>query len=60
MQLRRCREDLRFGPASLGEEDLLAAFELNRRRIEQAASNLLNEIGAKPMLLHSGYFRFCD
>jgi hypothetical protein len=51
---------LRFGPASLGEEDLLAAFELNRRRIEQAASNLLNEIGAKPMLLHSGYFRFCD
>jgi hypothetical protein len=51
---------LRFGPASLVEEDLLAAFELNRRRIEQAASNLLNEIGAKPMLLHSGYFRFCD
>jgi hypothetical protein len=49
-----------FGAASLREEDLLAAFELNRRRIERAASDLLNEIGAKPVLLHSGYFRFCD
>ena len=41
-------------------EDLLAAFESNRRRIEHAARNLLNEIGAKPVLMHSGYFRFCD
>jgi Protein of unknown function (DUF1488) len=49
-----------FGAASLREEDLLAAFESNRRRIEHAARNLLNEIGAKPVLLHSGYFRFCD
>ncbi|MFM0472363.1 DUF1488 family protein [Paraburkholderia strydomiana] len=49
-----------FGAASLREEDLLAAFGSNRRRIEHAARNLLNEIGAKPVLMHSGYFRFCD
>lgn len=49
-----------FRAASLREEDLLAAFESNRRRIEHAARNLLNEIGAKPVLMHSGYFRFCD
>jgi hypothetical protein len=49
-----------FGAASLREEDLLAAFELNWSRIEHAARNLLNEIGAKPVLMHSGYFRFCD
>ncbi|MFM0472371.1 DUF1488 family protein [Paraburkholderia strydomiana] len=49
-----------FGAASLREEDLLAAFKLNRRRIEHAASNLLHEMGAKPVLMHSGYFRFCD
>ncbi|AFT89514.1 hypothetical protein BUPH_05575 [Paraburkholderia phenoliruptrix BR3459a] len=49
-----------FGAASLREEDLLAAFESNRRHIQQAATNLLEEIGPKPVLMHSGYFRFCD
>ncbi|MEC5406844.1 DUF1488 domain-containing protein [Paraburkholderia sp. MPAMCS5] len=49
-----------FGAASLREDDLLAAFESNRHPIEHAARNLLHEIGAKPMLLHSGYFRFCE
>lgn len=48
-----------FGAASLREEDLLAAFESNRRHIRQSATNLLEEIGPKPVLMHSEYFRFC-
>lgn len=49
-----------FGAASVREEDLVTAFESNRRRIERATTNVLNEIGAKPVLMHSGYFSFCD
>jgi hypothetical protein len=49
-----------FGAASLREDDLITAFNANRRPIEHAARQLLNEIGAKPVLMHSGYFRFCD
>jgi hypothetical protein len=49
-----------FGAASLREDDLIAAFDSNRHPIEQAARQMLNEIGGKPMLLHSGYFRFCE
>ncbi|MFM0060909.1 DUF1488 family protein [Paraburkholderia phytofirmans] len=49
-----------FGAASLREDDLIAAFNSNRHPIEHAARRLLNEIGAKPVLMHSGYFRFCE
>lgn len=47
-----------FGAVSLREDDLIAAFNSNRHPIEHAARQLLNEIGAQPVLLHSGYFRF--
>ncbi|HEX7684889.1 MAG TPA: DUF1488 domain-containing protein [Trinickia sp.] len=49
-----------FGAVSLREDDMIAAFERHRREIEKAAGELLNEIGKKPVLLHSGYFRFYD
>jgi hypothetical protein len=48
-----------FGAQSLREDDLVAAFVRNRFQIERAAQCLLNEVGAKPVLLHSGFFRFC-
>lgn len=47
-----------FGAASLREEDVLKAFESHRHEIEKAAHELLSELGKKPVLLHSGYFRF--
>nr|WP_233217554.1 DUF1488 domain-containing protein [Trinickia dabaoshanensis] len=47
-----------FGAASLREQDLVSAFDRHRREIERAARELLGEIGKKPVLLHSGYFRF--
>jgi hypothetical protein len=49
-----------FGAASLREDDLIAAFNSNRHPIEHAARRLLNEIGAKPVLMHSGFFRFYE
>lgn len=49
-----------FGAASLREEDLLAAFEAHRDKIEGAARRLLRAFGRKPVLMHSGYFRFCE
>ncbi|MFP3563290.1 DUF1488 domain-containing protein [Paraburkholderia sp. SIMBA_030] len=49
-----------FGARSLREDDLIAAFDAHRHPIEQAARRLLNEVGAKPLMLHSGYFRFYD
>lgn len=49
-----------FGAASLREDDLMGAFERHRREIERAARDVLSEIGKKPVLLHSGYFRFYD
>ncbi len=49
-----------FGAASLREEDVLAAFDAHRRAIERAARRMLHEVGGKPVLLHSGYFRFYD
>lgn len=48
-----------FGARSVREEDLVEAFETHRFKIELAAQRLLNEMGAKPVLLHSGFFRFC-
>jgi hypothetical protein len=47
-----------FGAASLREPDLLEAFERHRFEIEQAADRMLGEVGGKPVLLHSGYFRY--
>jgi hypothetical protein len=35
------------------------AFVAHRVEIELAAQRLLNEVGGKPVVLHSGYFRFC-
>lgn len=49
-----------FGAASPREEDLVRAFDANRPAIERAARTLLGELGAKPVLLHSGYFRFYE
>jgi hypothetical protein len=48
-----------FGARSLREDDLVNAFVAHRFEIELAAQRLLNEVGAKPVLLHSGFFRFC-
>lgn len=47
-----------FGARSLREEDLIAAFTAHRFDIERAAQRMLSEVGGKPVLLHSGYFRF--
>lgn len=47
-----------FGAQSPREEDTLRAFNRNRRKIEDAARALLQEMGHKPIILHSGYFRF--
>jgi hypothetical protein len=49
-----------FGAASLREDDLIAAFSSNQHPIEHAARRLLNDIGPKPVLMHSGYFRFAS
>jgi len=49
-----------FGAASLRESDLVDAFDAHRHEIERAAQRMLNEVGGKPVLLHSGYFRFCE
>ena len=49
-----------FGARSLREEDLVDAFQAHRFQIEQAAQQMLDEVGAKPVLLHSGFFRFCS
>ena len=48
-----------FGAQSAREEDVLQAFAHHRREIENAASRMLREIGPTPVILHSGYFRFC-
>jgi Protein of unknown function (DUF1488) len=47
-----------FGAHSLREDDLVGAFLAHRFEIETAARRLLDEVGAKPVLLHSGFFRF--
>lgn len=47
-----------FSAASPREDDLVGAFDAHRAAIEQAARRMLTEVGGKPVLLHSGYFRF--
>jgi hypothetical protein len=49
-----------FGAESLREEDVLRAFQAHRHTIEKAARKMLQELGKKPVLLHSGFFRFYD
>jgi hypothetical protein len=49
-----------FSAASLREEDLTGAFDAHRKAIEHAARRMLDEVGGKPILLHSGFFRFCE
>jgi len=49
-----------FGARSLQEDELARAFSEHRIKIEHAAERMLKEIGGKPVLLHSGYFRFCE
>ncbi|WP_144158170.1 DUF1488 domain-containing protein [Paraburkholderia sp. BCC1885] len=49
-----------FGAASLREDDLISAFDTHRHAIEHAARRMLSEVGGKPVLLHSGYLRFCE
>ncbi|HDR9494643.1 DUF1488 domain-containing protein [Burkholderia stabilis] len=48
-----------FRAASPREPDLVDAFSRHRPAIERAARCLLEEVGGRPILLHSGYFRFC-
>jgi hypothetical protein len=47
-----------FGAPSLVERDLVDAFGEHRAEIEGAARRMLEEVGGRPVLLHSGYFRF--
>ncbi|KVA75516.1 hypothetical protein WJ95_28795 [Burkholderia ubonensis] len=47
-----------FGAASLLERDLIRAFDAHRPEIEDVARRMLEEIGGRPVLLHSGHFRF--
>jgi Protein of unknown function (DUF1488) len=49
-----------FDAASLREDDVQRAFEAHRHTIEKAARKVLQELGKKPVLLHSGFFRFYD
>lgn len=49
-----------FGAVSLREDDLLTAFDAHRTAIEHAAQRMLKEVDGKPVLLHSGFFRFCE
>jgi hypothetical protein len=49
-----------FGARSSREEDLVDAFIAHRAEIVLAAQRLLNEVGGKPIILHRGYFRFCN
>ncbi|MGZ2747780.1 DUF1488 domain-containing protein [Burkholderia stagnalis] len=46
-----------FGAASLLERDLIGAFDAHRTAIEREARRMLEEIGGRPVLLHSGHFR---
>ncbi|AIO38213.1 hypothetical protein DM40_4437 [Burkholderia cenocepacia] len=48
-----------FRAMSSREQDLVDAFAHHRAAIEQAARCLLEEVGGRPIVLHSGYFRFC-
>lgn len=47
-----------FGASSLGEADLLRAFGAHSNAIERAAREMLTETAGRPILLHSGMFRF--
>ncbi|VVU49560.1 periplasmic protein [Burkholderia anthina] len=49
-----------FGARSLLERDLLDAFDAHRPAIETMARRMLDEIGGRPVLLHSGHFRLDD
>jgi hypothetical protein len=49
-----------FSAVSLRESDLISAFDAHRIAIEHAAQRMLIEVGGKPVLLHSGYFRFTE
>ena len=49
-----------FGAQSLLERDLLGAFDAHRSAIEAMARRMLEEIGGRPVLLHSGHFRLGD
>ncbi|MDN7425183.1 hypothetical protein CFB89_31825 [Burkholderia sp. AU16741] len=48
-----------FRAASPREQDLVDAFAHHRPAIERAARCLLEEMDGRPILLHSGFFRFC-
>ncbi|MFA8359046.1 DUF1488 domain-containing protein [Burkholderia ubonensis] len=47
-----------FGAASPREQDLADAFSRHRPVIERAARDMLEAVGGRPVLLHSGVFRF--
>ncbi|KVG72041.1 hypothetical protein WJ33_19135 [Burkholderia ubonensis] len=55
-----CKQTLKdhFGAASPREQDLADAFSRHRPVIEQAARDMLEAVGGRPVLLHSGVFRF--
>lgn len=49
-----------FGAASIREEDLQHAFDAHNHTIHVATRRILTELGAMPVVLHSGYFRFAE
>jgi len=49
-----------FGAASIREADLQTAFGAHNHSIHVAARRILTELGAMPVVLHSGYFRFFE
>jgi hypothetical protein len=49
-----------FGAASIRAEDLQNAFRAHAHTIHVAARRILTELGAMPVALHSGYFRFSE
>ena len=49
-----------FGASSVLEEDLTKAFGAHLHSIHVAARRIFTELGAVPIELHSGYFRFFE
>lgn len=59
-RLIRVKLAISFGERVGLAEDVVHAFRCNRQKIEHAARRMLQEVGKKPVILHSGYLRFCE
>jgi hypothetical protein len=49
-----------FGAQSLRQEHLQSAFVAHIHAIHVAARRIFTELGALPIVLHSGYFRYSE